>query len=165
MRVYLLRHGIAVERKDPLSPADFDRPLTPKGMNKTRAAAFGLRKLGVKPDAVFSSPWLRAMQTAEILCEVVGYPSRKIVPLDSLKGTSPASDLFLDLAKHRAKEVICVGHEPHLHQVIGLVLHAKVPVTELRKAGLACLELNRISPPRGRLLALYPARTLRLLGK
>jgi phosphohistidine phosphatase len=139
--------------------------LTPRGMEKTRAAALGLRELGVKPDAVASSPWLRATQTAEILCEVIGYPTRKIIQFDSLKGTSPASDLFRDLAKLRAKEVVCVGHEPHLHQVIGLVLHSKAPVTELKKAGVACLELSRISPPQGQLVALYPAKTLRLLGK
>jgi phosphohistidine phosphatase SixA len=61
--------------------------------------------------------------------------------------------------------VLCFGHEPHLHLVIGHVLHTSAKITELKKAGLALLELERISPPLGRLLALYPASTLRLLAK
>jgi phosphohistidine phosphatase SixA len=65
----------------------------------------------------------------------------------------------------KAKEVVCFGHEPHLHLVIGQVLHTSARITELKKAGVAFLELDRISPPQGQLLALYPAKTLRLLGK
>jgi phosphohistidine phosphatase len=165
MRIFLLRHGLAVDRRDPRSPSDADRPLTPKGMKKTHNAARGLRQLGVQPDAVLTSPWLRAVQTAEIVCEAIGFPENKIIRLDSLKGTSSPPDLFRDLAKLKAKRVICVGHEPHLHQVIALALNTHAEITELKKAGLACLEMETISPPRGHMLALYPPKALRLLGK
>ena len=165
MRLFLLRHGVAVEKTDPRFPADADRPLTPKGIKKTRAAALGLRELGLAPNAVLSSPWLRAVQTAEILCDVLGYSQKRIVRLDSLKGTSDVLNLFADLRKLKASVVVCVGHEPHLHRVIGAVLHTQAHVTDVKKAGVACLALERISPPQGRLLALYPARVLRLLGK
>jgi phosphohistidine phosphatase len=165
MRLYLVRHGVAVDRNDPDSPKDTERPLTPKGMKRTQAAALGLVALDVKPEVVLTSPWLRAVQTAEILCEVLGFSENKIIRMDALKGTSNPTDLFRELAKLKAKDVICVGHEPHLHQTIGLVVHSSGPITELKKAGVACLELERISPPQGKLLALYPAKTLRLLGK
>jgi len=33
-------------------------------------------------------------------------------------------------------------------------------ITELKKAGAACLDLERISPPQGQLIALYPAKAL-----
>jgi phosphohistidine phosphatase len=165
MRLYLVRHGVAVDRDDPRCPPDTERPLTPKGMKKTRAAALGLFALDVKPDVVLTSPWLRAVQTAEIFCEVIGFSSSKIVRTDALKGTSTPAELLRELAKLKAKEVVCFGHEPHLHLVIGHVLHTGARITELKKAGVACLELERISPPRGQLLALYPAKTLRLLAK
>jgi phosphohistidine phosphatase len=165
MRLYLVRHGVAVDRDDPRCPPDTERPLTPKGMKKTHAAALGLFALGVKPDAVLTSPWLRAVQTAEIFCEVIGFSSTKIVRIDALKGTSTPAELFRDLAKMKAKEVVCFGHEPHLHLVIGHVLHTSARITELKKAGIAFLDLERISPPQGQLLALYPPKTLRLLGK
>lgn len=165
MRVYLVRHGVAVDRTDPNSPAkDADRPLTPKGLKKTQAAALGMRALNIEPDAVLTSPWLRALQTAEIVCEVLHFPSNKIVHSDALKGTSDPAELFRELAKMRAKEIMCVGHEPHLHLAIALVLHASGPVVDLKKAGMAALELEKISPPHGQLLAVYPAKALRALA-
>jgi phosphohistidine phosphatase len=165
MHLYLIRHGIAVDREDPNSPTDTERPLTPKGMKRSHAAALGLRALDVKPDAVLTSPWLRAVQTAEIFCEAIGYPSKKMVRTDALKGTSAPAELLRELQTMKAKVVLCFGHEPHLHLVIGHILHTSAKLTELKKSGLAHLELERVSPPHGRLLALYPASTLRLLAK
>jgi phosphohistidine phosphatase len=165
MHLYLIRHGIAVDREDPNCPPDTERPLTPKGMKRSHAAALGLRALGVKPNAVLTSPWLRAVQTAEIFCEIIGYSSKKIIRTDALKGTSAPADLLRELQAMKAKVALCFGHEPHLHLVIGHVLHTSAKITELKKAGLALLELDRASPPQGRLLALYPASTLRLLAK
>ena len=165
MELYLIRHGIAVDREDPNCPPDTERPLTPKGMKRSHAAALGLRALDVKPGAVLTSPWLRAVQTAEIFCETIGYPSKKIIRTDALKGTSAPSELLRELQSIKTRVVLCFGHEPHLHLVIGHVLHTTAKITELKKAGFALLDLERISPPQGRLLALYPASTLRLLAK
>jgi phosphohistidine phosphatase len=164
MLLYLIRHGIAVDREDPNCPPDTERPLTTKGIKRGQAAALGLRKLGVMPNAVLTSPWLRALQTAEIFCKVIGYPARKIVRTDALKGNSAPSDLLRELQSTKAKVVLCFGHEPHLHLVIGHVLHTSTKITELKKAGLALLELQRGAPTQGRLLALYPASTLRMLA-
>jgi phosphohistidine phosphatase SixA len=119
----------------------------------------------VKPDAVLTSPWLRTAQTAEIFCEVFGYPAKKIISTNTLKGTSAPPDLLRELQSMKAEVVFCFGHEPHLHQVIGHILHTHTKITEVKKAGIALLDLERISPPHGRLLALYPPSTLRLLGK
>jgi phosphohistidine phosphatase len=165
MHLYLIRHGIAVDREDPNCPPDTERPLTPKGVKRALAAALGLRALDAKPNAVLTSPWLRAVQTAEIFCETIGFSSKKIIRTDALKGTSEPSELLRELQSMKAKVVLCFGHEPHLHHVIGHVLHTTAKITELKKAGLALLELERVSPPQGRLLALYPASTLRLLAK
>jgi len=165
MLVYLIRHGIAVDREDPNCPPDTERHLTPKGIKRTRAAALGLLALKAKPDAVLTSPWLRALQTAEIFCKVFSIPSKKIIRMDALKGTSAPSDLFRELQSMKAKTVFCFGHEPHLHLVIAYALHTNAKITELKKAGLALLELERFSPPNARLLALYPASTLRLLAE
>jgi phosphohistidine phosphatase len=165
MHVYLIRHGIAVDREDPKCPPDTERPLTPKGIKRAHAAAQGLRALDVTPNAVLTSPWLRAAQTAEIFCEVIGYPARKIIRTNTLKGSSAPVDLLHELQSLKAKVVFCFGHEPHLHLVLAHVLHTNAKITELKKAGIAVLELERIAPPEGRLLALYPPGTLRLLAK
>ena len=166
MLLYLVRHGIAIDREDPhCPPDDTKRPLTPKGIKRTHAAALGLRALGVKPNAALTSPWLRALQTAEIFCEILGYPSKNIIRTDALKGASTPPDLLRELQGTKGKVVLCFGHEPHLHVVISHILHTSAKITELKKAGVAVLELDRAVPAQGRLVALYPASTLRLLGK
>ena len=66
MNIYLLRHGIAIERDDPSSPTDADRPLTAKGLKRMRKAARGLRRLNIPFDAVVTSP-LRARARPRIL--------------------------------------------------------------------------------------------------
>jgi phosphohistidine phosphatase len=165
MLLYLIRHGIAIDREAPNCPPDTERPLTPKGIKRSRAAALGLHALGVKPNAVLTSPWLRALQTAEIFCETLGYPSKKIIRTDALKGISAPADLMRELQQMKAKVVLCFGHEPHLHLVIGHILHTSAKITKLKKAGLALIELERAMPPQGRLVAVYPASTLRALAK
>ena len=72
MLLYLVRHGIAVDREDPNSPPDPERPLTPRGMKRTHAAALGLAAMKIEPDAVLTSPWLRAVQTAQLACAPLG---------------------------------------------------------------------------------------------
>jgi phosphohistidine phosphatase len=165
MRLYLIRHGIAIDRAEPKCPPDPERPLTPRGRRRTRASAEGLRALGVEPDALLSSPLVRAMQTAEIFADVLRFPVPKIQQTDALKVASPPGELLRELAKLRARQVLCFGHEPHLHQVIGHILRAQSQVTELKRAGIACLEVRTFSPASGQLFALYPARTLRMLRK
>src|SRR6202047_4631988 len=85
MILYLVRHGIAVDRADPKSPPEAERPLTAKGVQKTRLAALGLRALGAKPDVLITSPYVRAAQTAEIFAEALGFPPAKIRVHDALK--------------------------------------------------------------------------------
>jgi phosphohistidine phosphatase len=165
LQLYLVRHGIAMDREDPNCPPDTERPLTPKGIKRTRAAALGFHAIEIKADLILTSPWLRAVQTAEIFCEVLGISSKKIIHADALKGTSNPAEIFRELAKLRPKVALCFGHEPHLHEVIGQVLHTGAKITELKKAGIAWLNLERVSPPHGQLLALYPPSVLRLLGK
>ena len=165
MLLYLIRHGIAVDREAPNCPPDTERPLTPKGIKRSHAAALGLAALDVKPSVVLTSPWLRAVQTAEIFCEAIGYPTKKLIRTNALRGTASPADLLRELQTLKAKVVFCFGHEPHLHLVIGHILHTNAKITELKKAGVAVLDLERVLPPQARLLALYPASTLRLLEK
>jgi phosphohistidine phosphatase len=164
MRLYLVRHGIAVDRDDPQCPPDAERPLTKKGIEKTEASARGFLALGAKPDAVLTSPLLRAVQTAEIFCEVINFPLSKIVRTDALNGTNAPAELLRQLAKLKANDVLCFGHEPQLHLIICEILHTKTGIPDLKKAGIACLEMEQLAPLKGQLVALYPARTLRLLG-
>lgn len=165
MLLYLMRHGIAIDRDDPECPPEPERHLTPKGIEKTRGAANGLRSLKINPDMVLTSPYLRALQTAEIACVALEIPVSRIKRTDALlPGSSPLM-LIEELSKAKADEVICFGHAPNMDEVIAHATHASKPFTELKKAGAACIDLNSISPVDGTLVWLMTSRALRIVGR
>jgi phosphohistidine phosphatase len=140
MILYLVRHGIAVDPNDPKAPPEPERPLTAKGVQKTRAAALGLNELEVKPDVLITSPYVRAAQTAEIFAEALGYPQQKIRTHDALKPSGNPAELTKEIIKLRAKEVMCFGHTPQLDLMIAHLVGTQSVFTSLKKAGIACLE-------------------------
>lgn len=140
MILYLVRHGIAVDRTDPKSPPEPERPLTARGVQKTRSAALGLRAMGAKPDVMITSPFVRAAQTAEIFAEALGFPVEKIRVNDCLKPAGNPGEIIKELTHIRAKEVAVFGHAPHLDLTVAQLAGGRAPFTELKKAGVACFE-------------------------
>jgi len=140
MILYLVRHGIAVDPNDPKSPAEPERPLTAKGVQKTRSAALGLNVLGIKPDVMITSPYVRAAQTAEIFAETMGFAPAKIRVHDALKPAGNPAEIVKEIVGLRAKEVMCFGHAPQLDLMLAHVTGAHGVFTSLKKAGVACLE-------------------------
>lgn len=140
MFLYLVRHGIAVDPTDPKSPPDPERPLTAKGVQKTRAAALGLRALGAKPDILITSPYVRAAQTAEIFAEALAFPPEKIRASEELIPTGNPGEALKEISRFRAKEVMCFGHAPHMDQMIAQLAGGRGVFTSLKKAGVACFE-------------------------
>src|SRR5690242_19061749 len=66
MDCILIRHGIAAERGE-WEGSDADRPLTERGAKRVAQVASGLKWLEVQPTHIFSSPFVRAVETAEML--------------------------------------------------------------------------------------------------
>lgn len=165
MKLHIFRHGIAIDRDDPASPPEADRFLTPKGIVRTQAAAQGLRALGVNPGLILTSPLLRAVQTAEIACEALGYPVKKLRHTGALKSEAKPAELFEELSGLKEEEVMCVGHAPNVDNVIAYAIGARSAATALKKAGFASLEIESLSPPRSLIFGIYSSKALRLLAK
>jgi len=163
MILYIVRHGIAIDRTDPKAPPDPERPLTAKGVQKTRAAALGLKELGVKPDVLMTSPYVRAAQTAEIFAEALGFPTAKVRVTDALKSTANPADFVKEISHLKAKEVMCFGHAPQLDQLISQLVGARGVFTEVKKAGVASLE-HAGTHSSWRLLWLLTPKVLRQLA-
>ncbi len=161
MLLYLMRHGIAISRDDPESPPEAERHLTPKGIERTRAAARGLRAIGLQPKVLLTSPYLRAVETAEIVCTVLKIPVSQLHRTDALKPEAPPALLFEELSRVKANEVICFGHAPHMDEAIAYSVGAPATFTSLRKAGVACLDVESFSPPRTILVWLLTTKILR----
>ena len=165
MDLYVVRHGIAIDREDPTCPPDPERYLTEEGVEKTKGVAKSLAALGVT-GVFFSSPYVRALQTAEIFAEAFDCPKQKIRRTDLLLPGAEPSLLFRELAKEKqASAVFIFGHAPQLDDIVATALGAKRHLTALKKAGVALLELKRISPPSGSLVWLATPKLLRSAGK
>src|SRR5436309_13730934 len=146
MQLYIVRHGIAVDREDPKCPPDPERYLTEEGVEKTKQVAKGVAALGVTGDLFLTSPYVRAAQTAEIFASALDYAKQKIRRTDLLLPGSEPSHLFRELVKQKqASTVFLFGHAPQLDDVIATALGSKKHVTTLKKAGVAFVELKRIS--------------------
>jgi phosphohistidine phosphatase len=71
MKLYFFRHG---EAEEGTTVNDFNRQLTVNGSARVKTAGRVLAKLGIKPTHLFSSPRVRAKQTAELLSKALNIP-------------------------------------------------------------------------------------------
>jgi phosphohistidine phosphatase len=159
-----MRHGLAIDREDPDCPPEAERYLTPKGIERTREAAEGLAELGIAPGAWLTSPYVRAVQTGEIVCEALGIDPEKLHATDALKPEAKPARIAEELGRLSVDEAICFGHAPHLDDFIAYAVKASAAITTLKKAGVACLDLQAVSPPVGQLRWLLTPKLLRNLG-
>src|ERR1700688_5326090 len=111
MKLYLLRHATA-EPRGPTTP-EAARQLTPGGKNEVRAVAKQASEAGVSPELILTSPWTRALETARLAAKALG--CGELVETKSLLPDVPPSHIWKEIREHRnAKELMLVGHEPHL---------------------------------------------------
>jgi phosphohistidine phosphatase len=122
MQLWLIRHAVAVER-DEFDGPDAERPLTDKGRKRFRECCDWLADRSVTPDAVLSSPLVRAAETAAILARAFGLKKTSLGFTDLL---APGLELkaLLQFVREQTGECIAlVGHEPDfsecLSQLVG----------------------------------------------
>ena len=166
MELYVVRHGIAIDREDPKSPPDPERYLTEEGIEKTKDVAKAVATLHLSPDALISSPYVRARQTADIFAAALDYPNQKIRQTEALLPGAEPSAFFRELAKDKELgTVLCFGHAPHVDDLVAAAVGSKRHITSMKKAGVALIELKRVSPPSGQLLWLATPKLLRKTAK
>jgi len=122
----LLRHGIA---EDPTPDKnDLDRELTPKGRRRMEAIAAGLARVFPEAEAIYSSPAVRAIQTAQ---PVVKENGLKIKKSDALAPGQSSRKLVDEVSVDFA---IFVGHEPTLSALMKDLTGTQGQI-ELKKGG------------------------------
>ena len=136
MEIYLLRHGIAVEREEHGGP-DEERELTDEGRRKVRRVAEAMRAMKLSFDVIFSSPVARALQTAEIVAEVLRL-KRRLQLTEHLAGASPAKQIaWLRKLRPSPASVLLVGHEPNFSELTSCLLTGRASMAiHFKKAGL-----------------------------
>jgi phosphohistidine phosphatase len=143
VNLYILRHGIAVERGTPGYKTDAGRPLTPKGKRQLRQIAGAMQNLDLDFDLILSSPFWRARQTAEIVAQSLGL-KKHLAFSDELTSNGDPKALIQQLneLKPVPKNILLVGHEPYLSKLMmRLISGAAVAGIELKKGSLGKLEM------------------------
>jgi phosphohistidine phosphatase len=162
MQLYIVRHGIAIDREDPKCPPEAERYLTEEGIEKTKKVAKAIAILGIHADLIISSPYVRAMQTAAIFAAALDYPKQKIRRTDGLLPGAEPTAILRELAREKnASSVFCFGHAPHVDGLLAAAVGAQHHITSMRKAGVALVELKRLSPPNGQLVWLVTPKLIR----
>jgi phosphohistidine phosphatase len=133
-QLWLLRHGDA-EPHD--ARPDEERRLTPRGERQSHAAGAALAALGVELTAAYTSPRVRAADTARIACEALGVEPEVHEPLAGGWDAAGAREL---MAGHGAGDrVLVVGHEPDFSQVVHDLTGGRV---DLKKGGVAAVRVD-----------------------
>lgn len=146
MRLYLLRHGKAVEREAFAPGDDASRPLTNVGRERTRLVAEGMQRLGLTFDLILSSPLTRARQTAEIVAGAFD-AAGSLRFTERLAEEASLADLVREIRalQPEPESLLLVGHEPNLGELTSLLLGAESPLPiRFKKAGLCCLSVAGI---------------------
>jgi phosphohistidine phosphatase len=142
--LYLVRHAFAAHADPSRWPDDAQRPLTREGAERFRRAARGLRRIAPDVDAVLSSGFARAWQTAELLRDEAGWPEPE--ECNALEaGRAPAE--ALDALRARPEGAIAlVGHEPHLSSLASLLCAGREDAVHLQVKKGAVLLLTCDGP-------------------
>lgn len=124
MLVYLLRHGDAEDLGAEGPRTDEERALTAAGVDKLKSACALYKKAVKDPDRIVSSPLVRALESAKILAEALHH-GREIERSELLVPSARpvrALELLQGELVPGTAAVVLVGHEPHLGNLLGLLL-------------------------------------------
>ncbi|HEY6691706.1 MAG TPA: histidine phosphatase family protein [Solirubrobacteraceae bacterium] len=153
-QLWLLRHGEAVPHD---SKPDADRELTARGERQALAAGEGLARLGVEFAACYTSPKVRARDTARLACKALNIEPEETESLAN--GFDREAALELLMAHDDDARVLAVGHDPSFSQVVFDLTGGRV---DFKKGGVAAVRIERGG---GELLALLRPRELESLAR
>lgn len=151
MRLVIIRHADAGDRDDweRTGRPDAERPLSPRGVEQMRGAAKGLVALVRAIDLIVTSPYTRAVQTAEIVRDAYGGNVR-LETSSTLEPDEHPESLAEWLRKRGdAENVAVVGHEPHLGILATwLIAGSDDSHIDMKKGGACCIEFKK-APRKG----------------
>ena len=139
--LYFLRHATAELRQVGL--ADQPRQLIDKGVRQAEKVAAMLLRQQLVPELVLCSPYPRAVQTAQIVCDHAALPAME--QQDWLAIDTPteiALNALLQRLPTFPTQTLLVGHEPDLSHLIGQLLGTSAASLRIKKASLCCLTFN-----------------------
>jgi phosphohistidine phosphatase len=140
MLLLLVRHAPAEDRETfaATGQPDSERPLTDKGIRRMKKAARGVRSLVPSISLLVSSPFRRAVETAQIIADAYG--GIRHIERDELAPAAAPPQIIDWLAAQKRDGTACVvGHEPDLSELLAFLLADKSERPAKLKKGSATL--------------------------
>jgi phosphohistidine phosphatase len=140
MQLYILRHGIAESGKP--GGNDSDRALTSEGKKKLREILQVAQNAGVSPTLIISSPYRRALESAQVAVDELGYKD-KVLETNALIPSSDPKSVWEEIRVHKSEsELMVVGHEPLLSTLTGYLLAAPSLSIDLKKGAIVRIDID-----------------------
>jgi phosphohistidine phosphatase len=152
IQLQLLRHAHAGDPEKWRGP-DEARPLSEKGRQQAERMGRFLAAAGFAPDAILSSPKLRALETAQLVAAALKLEVATSPPLAGPLDVATLEDVLSDAGDPRRP--LLVGHDPAFSALAAAL--TDVPDLTLRKGALVRIDLERpLRPGAGLLRWLVP---------
>jgi len=153
MDIYILRHGIAEDEHD--GRPDSERALTAEGKKKLRHVLRAAARADVQPSLILTSPYRRAIQTAQLTAEVLDYKGELVRTRTLEPGSSPNS-AWDEIRTHKEEpRILLSGHEPLFSALTAFLLGCPKLHVDFKKGGLACVEVDRMGAAPNGILKWY----------
>ncbi len=143
MEIYILRHGIAEDGQ--AGQADSERALTAEGKKKLRAVLRTASDAGVSPSLIITSPYRRAVQTAQLAAEILNYKG-DLLRTKALEPGSHPRQVWDEIRVHKDEPAIMLsGHEPLFSSLTAYLAGCRELQVDFKKGAMVCLEINRFA--------------------
>jgi len=148
MEIYLLRHGIAEDGH--AGQPDAERKLTDEGREKLRRVLKRARSADVSPSLILSSPYRRAVETAEIAAEVLAYKGKLPETRALIPNASPTEAWDEIRARPDESAILLASHEPLTSALAAFLLNCPALQVDMKKAALVRIDCDKLArDPRG----------------
>jgi len=148
MELYILRHGIAEDGE--AGQPDSDRALTAEGKKRLRPLLRLAKNAGVAPSLILSSPYRRAIETAELAAKILEYKGDLLRSKTLVPSGSPAA-VWEEIRVHKDEaQLLLAGHEPLFSSLTAYLLASPNMQIDFKKGAIARVDLDHFGPePRG----------------
>jgi phosphohistidine phosphatase len=141
MEIYILRHGVAEEPQT--GQPDADRGLTADGRKKLRIVLRAAGSAGAAPSLILTSPYKRALQTAQLAAEILEYKGELLRTKALEPGSSPKT-VWDEIRVHKDEaQILLAGHEPLFSRLMAYLLGSPNLQVDFKKGAIACIEVER----------------------
>ena len=143
MKIYILRHGIAEDGH--AGQPDSERALTAEGKKKLRSVLGVAKAAGVAPSLILTSPYRRAIQTAQLAAEVLNYEGELLQTRTLEPGSNPQT-VWDEIRTHKDEAAILLaGHEPLFSKLAAFLLNCPSLQIDFKKGAILLVEMDHFT--------------------